>query len=31
MIQVTRLVKRFGSKAILRGLDFSVARGELLH
>ena len=30
MIQVTRLVKRFGSKAILRGLDFSVARGEFV-
>ncbi len=30
MIQVTRLVKRFGSKAVLRGLDFTVARGEFV-
>jgi heme exporter protein A len=30
MIQVKKLVKRFGLKAILRGLDFSVAPGEFV-
>ncbi len=30
MIQVKKLVKRFGLKAILRGLDFSVQAGEFV-
>ncbi|MDD2920852.1 MAG: heme ABC exporter ATP-binding protein CcmA [Anaerolineales bacterium] len=30
MIQVKKLVKRFGLKTILRGLDFSVAQGEFV-
>lgn len=30
MIQVTKLTKRFGMKAILRGLDFQVERGEFV-
>ena len=30
MIQVTKLVKRFGLKAILRGLDFEVQPGEFV-
>ncbi len=30
MIQVKKLVKRFGLKTILRGLDFSVSQGEFV-
>jgi len=30
MIAVTKLIKRFGPKTILRGLDFQVARGEFV-
>ena len=30
MIQVRKLVKRFGMKAVLRGLDFEVAEGEFV-
>jgi heme exporter protein A len=30
MIQVHKLVKRFGSKTILRGLDFEVRKGEFV-
>src|SRR5512139_526767 len=30
MIQVRKLVKRFGLKTILRGLDFQVAQGEFV-
>lgn len=30
MIQVKKLVKRFGPKVVLRGLDFQVARGEFV-
>jgi heme exporter protein A len=30
MIEVTRLIKRFGPKTVLRGLDFQVAQGEFV-
>ena len=30
MIEVKKLVKRFGLKAVLRGLDFRVERGEFV-
>jgi heme exporter protein A len=30
MIQVRKLIKRFGPKVVLRGLDFSVAQGEFV-
>lgn len=30
MIEVRSLVKRFGPKTVLRGLDFSVAEGEFV-
>jgi ABC-type multidrug transport system ATPase subunit len=30
MIEVRKLVKRFGLKTILRGLDFQVAQGEFV-
>ncbi len=30
MIEVTRLIKRFGPKAVLRNLDFQVAQGEFV-
>ena len=30
VIQVTKLVKRFGMKTVLRGLDFEVRRGEFV-
>ena len=30
MIEVTRLIKRFGPKAVLRDLDFQVAQGEFV-
>src|SRR5512136_2851538 len=30
MIEVQKLVKRFGLKAVLRGLDFQVQRGEFV-
>jgi len=30
MIEVQRLIKRFGPKAVLRGLDFQVAQGEFV-
>jgi heme exporter protein A len=30
VIQVTRLVKRFGPKMVLRGMDFSVEQGEFV-
>ncbi|HLF88980.1 MAG TPA: ATP-binding cassette domain-containing protein, partial [Anaerolineales bacterium] len=30
MITVTKLIKRFGPKTILRGLDFQVEQGEFV-
>jgi ABC-type multidrug transport system ATPase subunit len=30
MIQVRKLVKRFGLKTILRGIDFQVEKGEFV-
>ena len=30
MIEVKKLVKRFGLKAVLRGVDFRVERGEFV-
>ena len=30
MIEVTKLVKRFGMKAVLRGMDFNVQPGEFV-
>ena len=30
MIEVRKLVKRFGAKTVLRGLDFTVAEGEFV-